>query len=321
MRITNSMIVDDFMVNMQANLTSMNQYANQLATNRKIVNLSDDPVGVYNALTARQRLADYERYEDSLTTARAWVEQSDAALQEVSAKIADVKEALIQAASDVMNDGDRNNIAVLAGELRDTITDALNVNIGGQYVFGGFNQTNPPFSIDDSGKVLYNDIDLSHPDVLDDTTAMYAEVKDEEGQVFTIEVGYGVHMEVTMPGIEVVGKGDENLFKICEDVISLMENNPGDVVEQLSNLLDDLSNAHLNVTSGLVKVGATSFEIDTLESRYSADIINYNDIRSRVEDIDAAETIMQFEMAEAVYKQSLAVGARIIMPTLLDYLQ
>ena len=93
------------------------------------------------------------------------------------------------------------------------------------------------------------------------------------------------------------------------------------MVEQLSAQLDTPSTAHENVLSSLVRAGAMYSQIEILENRYSGDIINYNDIRSRIEDIDSAEVIMDWKMADAVYKQSLSTGARVIMPTLMDFLK
>ena len=44
-------------------------------------------------------------------------------------------------------------------------------------------------------------------------------------------------------------------------------------------------------------------------------------MKSNAEDVDFAEVIMNQKMAEAVYQASLAAGARIIQPTLMDFLR
>ena len=317
MRITNGMMVDNFLTNMQNNLTKMDRYTSQLSSNRKIVKLSDDPVGVYNALTARQRLLRYEQYQQSLIDARNWSEQCETSLQEISSKLADVKEQVINAATNVKNSGDRENIAVLMTELRNTVMDALNTTVGGQHIFAGYNTANKPLTFDADGKtVLYNGVDLC-----DIATNMDKIVAEKEQHV-QFEVGYGLQMDVTMTAIEVVGVGDNNLFQTINGIIDLMNSGLDNtqVVDQLSGYLGKLSNAHEQVTACLVKTGAMTSQIDILEDRYSQDVINYNDIRSKIEDIDSAETIMDWKMAEAVYKQSLSTGARVIMPTLMDFL-
>ena len=39
------------------------------------------------------------------------------------------------------------------------------------------------------------------------------------------------------------------------------------------------------------------------------------------QDVDVAETIMKLKLEENVYRSALAVGARILQPTLMDYLR
>ena len=56
-------------------------------------------------------------------------------------------------------------------------------------------------------------------------------------------------------------------------------------------------------------------------NRYSLDAINYEAIRSNIEDIDQAQTIMNYKYSEAIFKQALASGAQIIQPTLMDFLR
>ncbi len=319
MRITNGMMINSFLGNMQTNLTKVDRYTSQLSSGRKIVNLSDDPVGVFNALTARQRLARYEQYQRNLITARNWSEQCESSLQEISGKLTDIQEQVINASTNIKNSGDRENIAVLMSELRDTIKDTLNTTVGDQYIFAGYNTSTQPITIaNDGSTVLYNGLDLSN--ITD--PANLAAIQSEQGQHFQLEVGYGLQMDVTMTAIDVVGVGENNLFGTINDIIDLMNSGAetSDVVDKLSAQLGKLSLAHETITSCLVQTGAMTTQIDTLDNRYSEDIINYNEMRSQIEDIDSAEAIMDWKMAEAVYKQSLSIGSRVIMPTLMDFL-
>jgi len=322
MRITNNMMIDKFVFNMQNNLQKTDKYTSQLSTGRKIVRLSDDPVGVYNALTARQRLSRYEQYQKNLDTALSWVDQCDSSLQQISSILQRVREEDINAATNVKTEGDRDNIAKLMVELKGAIMDALNANVGNQYIFSGYNTLNPPITEhrDADGNylgMLYNGLDLTD---LSEPNA--TSIQTEKEQIFSLELGYGVHEPVAMTAIDVLGTGDDNLFKTIDDIIGLMESGreDSDVVLELSALIDKIGEAHTNVASCLVKAGAMSSNMEMLNNRYSQDVITYNEVRSEIEDVDSAEAIMDWKMVEAVYKQSLAVGARIIQPTLMDFL-
>lgn len=314
MRITNGMMIDSFITNMQTNMEKTEKYTSQLSSNRRITRLSDDPVGVLNALTARQRLSRYEQYQTNLNTASTWVNQCETSLMELSSKMTSFLENLTSAASDINNEVDKKNISVLLNEYKQSAMETLNVTVGDQYVFAGFNTSNAPLTTDASGKVLYNGLDLT-----DTSPANLAKIADEQAQIVQVEVGYSLQMDVTMPAIDIMGVGDKNMFSVIDKMIGLLESG-GDVADQLSACIGDLQDVHSNVLACTVRSGAMQTKIDMLDTRYSQDIINYSTIRSNVEDIDSAETIMDWKMSEAVYKQSLAVGAQVIMPTLMDFL-
>ncbi len=61
--------------------------------------------------------------------------------------------------------------------------------------------------------------------------------------------------------------------------------------------------------------------LEMMEALNGNNELNYIEVLSKVEDIDQAQVTMEFKMAEAVYRSALAVGARVIQPTILDFLR
>ncbi|MBP1757729.1 MAG: Bacterial flagellin C-terminal helical region, partial [Firmicutes bacterium] len=51
-----------------------------------------------------------------------------------------------------------------------------------------------------------------------------------------------------------------------------------------------------------------------------ADTLNYNTLKSSIEDVDTTEVIMQYKIAEASYESALSAGSKIIQPSLVDFL-
>lgn len=322
MRITNNMMVSKFKTNLQGNLNKMNRFTSQLSTQRRIVHISDDPVGVLDSLTARTRLLDLERYQANLQKTDNWTQAADTALQQMSSHMTSTIESVIQAATDIYNPSDRQNIAALVSGLRDTIKEALNTAVGDQYIFAGYNTSNPPFTegTDAGGNkiFLYNGLDLSNVD----DPANKALIEKEQAQQMQMEVGYELYMDMSMTGAEVVGVGENNMFQLFDKIINLMNGDESNeaVSEKLSGYIGELQKAQENITTCLVKTASAETRYDMLTDRYSMDEISYTEIKSGVEEIDSAETIMYWKMAEAVYNQCLAVGAKVIQPTLLDFL-
>lgn len=82
--------------------------------------------------------------------------------------------------------------------------------------------------------------------------------------------------------------------------------------------MQDIMNRLLSLRSD---IGARMNRTELTLNRLDSDEVNFTKLMSDNEDIDIAEVIMNLQNEENVYRASLAGGARIIMPTLLDFLR
>ncbi len=310
MRITNSMMIDRVVTNLNTGLLKTNRYNMQLGSKHRLTRLSDDPVGVLSSMTARQNIRSLKRYQESVTAARNWVDQTESALMDMEEVLVSIKENVIDACG-TKNEDDKKNIAAVIEQMNGYLTQCMNTTVGDKYIFGGFNTTEAPFTRAADGTLLYNGIDPT------DTTQDFS---GELNQKIEFEIGYNMNMEVSFTGLAVVGVGEDSLFNVLDNLVA-------DLRKGMSN--EDLSNTYLGKVESLrgsistltVEVGTKTQRLDLMENRYSLDAINYEAIRTDVEEIDTAETIMKMKMSETVYQQALAVGARIIQPTLMDFLK
>lgn len=91
--------------------------------------------------------------------------------------------------------------------------------------------------------------------------------------------------------------------------------------EGLSNAIAEMSILMDRVISIRSDVGARTNRIELTLNRLENDTVNFTQLMSENEDVDMAETIMKLKNEENVYKASLEGGARIIQPTLMDFLR
>ncbi len=524
MRITNSMMIDNLLSNLNSSMRRVGKYNDQLASNRRIVNLSDDPVGVLSSMNARQQIRRLEQYQRNVTSAKSWITQAETAITDMEEIVISLKE-LVSSAMGTSNESDKQNIATQVNELMEHLLQTSNAVVGDKYIFGGFNTSSAPFKAirDEAGKivnVLYNGYDLSQktdavlaekkidnttnasdftwtgtmdaprqkykisavgdtlsftstdangnntvvthqitaaevaagsidltadgfgkitwtnkadpttilPDeiaaaiatadtittqdtavmgpkadshlqwtgaigknekysisVSGDTLKFYnslgseiatkqltaadiasgsidmsaqglgtvswsttndpaadppytvpttpeelasligtagfvtSKIGEEATQRVQFEIGYALKQDVSFTGIDIVGQGDNSMFKVITNLINDLNNNvPNDV---LTKHLSALTGVQDRLLTGLVASGTRTSQLETIENRYSIDAINYEAIRSDVEDIDQAKTILDFKYCESIFKQALASGAQIIQPTLMDFLR
>lgn len=311
MRVTNNMLTSNYMNNLSRNMGTLNKYQTQLATNRKITKLSDDPIGAIATLGVRTKISRLEQYKRNVDDAKSWLNQSETSMMEINEVTKSLYEQVISASSDALSDSDKNATLQYIKQLRSHLIQVGNATIGNRYLFGGYNTTKNPFTINDEGKVIYNNIDLQTAD-----TDIINKLK---SQNIEYEIGTGSFIKVSFTGVDIFGSGESNLFAVVDNLIETMEN--GGNATDIGNFVKPLQDKQQDILVQITEIGGIIKRMDFVEDRYSLDEINYQTIKSNVEDIDVAEVIMKLRLTEASYSAALASGSRIIQPSLADYLR
>jgi flagellar hook-associated protein 3 FlgL len=85
--------------------------------------------------------------------------------------------------------------------------------------------------------------------------------------------------------------------------------------------LDRLDVRAATIRNGLSTVGARSNQLERM--RQSADdmALNVSQSLSDVEDIDLPQTITDLQLQQTAYQAALAAGARVVQPSLIDFLR
>lgn len=307
-RITNSMMVNSFNRNLQTNSRKMEKLQNQIATNKKNSRLSDDAVSVVKILDAKTKKNDVAQYERNLDDAAALLTNTETALNEANEIIKRIYELAVYAANDPLGQEERAAISDEVNQLRDQLLTLGNATIGEKYIFGGYNVTSAPFAADaDSDEITVNNMDMIGGD--GDTEYIF------------YEIGMGIDFDVAISGSAFMGLGeDANMWYVLNEFGKELQN-PEQSYESLSSFIPKLQGIQNNILTQLAEVGGRRARIDMMKDRYAVDAINYTQMLSDVQDLDQAKGIMDFSMAEAVYRSALGVGGRVLPPTLLDFLR
>lgn len=330
-RVTNGMMINSFNNNLYKNTAKMERYQSQLATNRKIVRISDDPIGVVKSVNARSKLNDIGQFNRNVDDARTWMTSTETAVSEVNEVLKRAYELTVQAASDTLARDDRLAIAQEISQLRDHLVQVGNTTLGDKYIFGGYNVTNKPYTIDEDGIMWYNGSSVDDPDRV--AYNMFEDELDEindANSVIEYEIGFGIYMDIGVGGVDFMGAQEDNLYKIFDDLAKWLNNIDPETDDEydievgnneVQPYIAKFQEAQRKTLAILADIGGRQNRLDLISDRYGQDTINYTQMMSDVEDLDQAKAIMDFSMAEAVYRAALSVGARIIQPTLVDFLK
>ena len=145
MRITNNMMFDSSIRNLNNNLQRLSDAQTKYSTQSKIQVPSDDPVIATRAIKYRDYVADVEQYQKNTSDATSWMQVTDDALQGVADYMTRLKELVVNGANDTNSDASKAAIADEIKEIKKGLIDTMNTSYAGRYVFAGYNTDEPPY--------------------------------------------------------------------------------------------------------------------------------------------------------------------------------
>jgi flagellar hook-associated protein 3 FlgL len=135
---------------------NLNQTQEQLSTGKRVNRPSDDPVAATRILKLDQELKRIETYERNTDLAENRLEQEENALSRSVDIIQRVRELTVQAGSGALSPNDRQSLSAEMKERLGQLADVTNTrDASGEYIFSGFQGSNPAFAKNEDGAWVY----------------------------------------------------------------------------------------------------------------------------------------------------------------------
>ncbi len=139
MRVTTKVIQGNSIANINTNKVLQDKLNNQMATEKKIVRPSDDPVVAIRALRLRTNVSQVTQYyEKNVADAESWMKVTEDSLTTVSSVITDMIEQCTKGSSEKLTATDRDTILDALKALRDEVYATGNADYAGRSVFTGY---------------------------------------------------------------------------------------------------------------------------------------------------------------------------------------
>lgn len=118
---------------------------NQAATGKKLIRPSDNPAAIRPVLSARTQIRSTDRFIESLSTSLDRLQNQDTYLDQAENLLVSAKETAINAMNGSMSDSDLATLADQIGYIKTEMMSVANAQVGGQYIFAGFEEDTVPF--------------------------------------------------------------------------------------------------------------------------------------------------------------------------------
>jgi flagellar hook-associated protein 3 FlgL len=233
-RVSTSTLFRNGLNAMQQQQSGIAKAQQQIATGKRILAPSDDPVGAQRVLDLQQSLGLNQRYQQNGTRAAQRLAVEETALDGVMTALQRVRELAIQGNNDTHTAEDRQAIALEIEERLEELVSLANAQDGnGEFLFAGNATRTKPFARIAGGSVVYNGDDGQRR--LPVGPEYQVAVGDAGSEVFmAIPNGNGtfvVEADPTNSGEGIIGPGtvlDAALWASSSQSYTITFNNPPD---------------------------------------------------------------------------------------------
>lgn len=330
MRISNNMMIYNFLTSLNKSQERMNDFQEKLSDGKIVHRPSDDPIRAFRGLRFNVNMTMNEQYTQNAKDAMQWMNQTDSSLSSLSDIVIRAKELAIQAIS--ANPSTAHD--ALASTLDGLINQAVNIantQIGDRYVFAGQQDkaTTLPFqrtTITVAGVpqefVVYtgdlNKISMPIQPGAPDPRKDSVNVTGEE--VFgPLTMKQDSVSLVSYPTADIFS----DLLRIKEELQKTAASvPPGPDLNWLSNTgLANIDKSHERILLAQTQIGARMASYEMAQNIMLRDNATIAENMSANDDLDVARATIDFKNNENVYKMALSVGARIMPASLVDFLR
>lgn len=314
MRVTQSMLSSNMLRNLSNSYNKMGKLQEQIATGKKVNRPSDDPVTVMKGLGYRMQVDKVHQFQRNIGEVHNWLDNTDDALDHVGSALHRANELVVNGSTDTMTKEDREKLVGELKQLQNQVKDLANTKIGNKYIFSG-TKTNTPL-VDKDGQFAFVELDAAGDPVLD---ADGNPVIDENSSFLKgvdIEVFDGITLDVNTSG---------EIFKEVDDVLNRvitgLENDDITDQESFDQAIGEIQGALDSVLAVRADIGARQNRVDMMTERLDALEVTSTKQMSDNEDVDYKKVITEMITEESIHRAALSVGARIIQPSLVDFLR
>lgn len=290
-RVTNQTLMASAHRNLQANMAAIAVAQDRASSLKAITRPSDDPSGTAAALSIHSEQSANDQYARNISDGNSWLTMVDSTISASTTIMHRVRDLVVRGANDgSLDQTAKDAIATEIDSLKQELLGQANTSLQGRTIFAGNSDAGVAFNADftfngAAGSTVQRRIDSS-------TT-----------------------VQVDADGAAVYGTGPDSVFALLGNISDELRS--GTNVSARLDDIDDRMNSMLTVQAS---VGTRQSQVQKAQEANMQKSVSLEAQRSGVEDVDLAKAILDLQTQTVTYQGALAVTARVLQPTLMDFL-
>ena len=292
MRVSESMLYSSANTSLAKQMATMQNLTEEVSASKKLLRPSDNPADVRTAVGLYDTLAQLNQFGRNIDTATSKLSAMDGALSSAGELIQRANELAVEGANGTLSPSDRKSMGTEVSQLTEAMAQAANAKVGNSYIFSGFKTDTPAYQVTGPGQV--------------------GAYQGDNGVVIA-RVGPSSTMQISMAGNSVFQSGIDALTQLQTD-LSGGQAVQASTITQISNALQDLSQAQATV-------GARENRMTDAQNTQQNLVTSNQALLSGLQDVNMPAAITALTQAQTTYQASLAVTAKVMQTSLIDYLR
>lgn len=292
-RVTQSMMSRHSVGAMQTSLTRLAKLQEQLSTGRVLNRPSDSPTDTTSAMRIRSSLADVKQYGRNAEDGNGWLSMIDAALTSANDQVLRARDLALQGANEgVSGQTVRNALAAEVDQIREGLITTANSDYLGRPVFGG----------------------VTANDAAYDATGTFVGTPGAVNRT----IGDGTTVRVDVDGNVAFGSAGSSVFDHLSALATALRTGDQATISASITALDADRD---RITTTQTEVGSRQNRVEAAIQAAADTQLRLSTSLSEVENADLPKTVVDLQMQEVAYQASLGATARVMQPSLLDFLR
>jgi flagellar hook-associated protein 3 FlgL len=292
-RVTESSIHTRVLNNLQRSISKGQKIQDQLSSGKQINRPSDSPTGTVTSMQLRGESRANNQYARNANDGLGWLNTIQDTLGDTSTLVNRARDLTTQGLNSGSSTPQSNEaLAVEVDQIKASLLGYANAKYLGRPVFGG--TTTGDNAYDSNGGYV-----------------------GDAGQTLRT-VGANSKVRVDATGPEAFGTGTTQLFTVLQSISDNLRSGDTNALGISLKNLDSASDLMKNTLSG---AGARYNRVTQMQQSAQDRLLSVTSQLSDVEDVDLPKTIMDMQLQQTSYQAALAAAAKVIQPSLIDFLR
>ena len=303
MRVTPKITINNFIRNIHQQAGAILKTQQQIASQKRINKISDDPNGMGQVLGYRDKIATIEQYKENIDRAISQLETNELTLDFASDLVLTAQRMAENYSGVDVSPEEKRLVAQQIKDLYEQLESLANSTFNDNYIFAGHATDTAPFSHDAGYNSTYHG---------------------DDGQL-RVMVGENVEININADGRNIfqnAANGGVNLFDELKNLVDGLENaDPVAGSAQIQATVSPLYEARQQINDRRAEYAPALYRLQYTDEYWDNLKPKMQGMLADTEQADITQAALELKNLEVAYETTLATAARIIQPSLMDFLQ